>query len=452
MPLAELRRSGFARIAFAFSALLSLSLLALVIILEFWVAKDVGEQLREAIEQDVRELADIYGSQGLPGLQANLHIMENSIEASRSLYWLTDRDGRALAGNIAVKTMFEGWRKVPFVRIWDSPDHFLIFGTRLGDLHLYVGRRTHAIWDVQESVLKSFGFALLFVIPIMIFGSALVARRTFARVQRITDSMGAFAKGQLSTRAPVTGIGDEIDGLAIGINANLEKIEKLMSDLSQVTNDIAHDLRTPLSRLRQRLDLACCKARTTADFQDALNESMVDIDGLLGTFDAMLQIAEIDSGSARKQFRTESLSRIALDLADIYADVAEDAGKTFSHVIEPDVSTCGNRHLLTQLLSNLIENAIRHTAAGTAIELKVCSESTPSVYVSDNGTGIPEDEREHVFQRFYRLDSSRTRPGNGFGLSLAKSIADLHGAQISLEAGKPGLIVKVTFPSTEPGK
>jgi signal transduction histidine kinase len=333
--------------------------------------------------------------------------------------------------------------EIELPRTSKRPDQFLLYAQPLGDLVLYVGQRTHAEREVRQAVLRSFGLAILFVLPAAVGAAFFLGKRAFRRVDEITGSINSFVSGALNCRVPITDRGDEFDRLSVGINAALQRIETLLDNQRQVTTDIAHDLRTPLGRLRQRLEAASSRREPDPNLaSDAIEE----IDGILSTFDSLLHIAEIDAGVARARFKEIDLGALAREVGDIYGSVAEDNGRSLQVDAVDEGFIRGDRRLLTQLLANLLENGIRHTPPGTAIRVAVSLVPDGiELTVADNGPGIPEGERARVFERFVRLEQSRTTPGSGLGLTLVKSICALHGGSIGLRNSEPGLQVTMRF-------
>jgi signal transduction histidine kinase len=268
------------------------------------------------------------------------------------------------------------------------------------------------------------------------------------RIAAITRATREIMGGEIARRLPTSGRRDEFDGLAARLNEMLDRIQALMENLRQVSNEIAHDLRTPLTRLRQRLELALSRAHAGED--QALAGAIGDVDAILRTFTSLLRIAQIEAGTRRAGFTTVDLSSLTGDLLDVYIPVAADNGQSLEAHIAPGVRVLGDRELLTQMLANLIENALQHTPEGTRVEL--CLRSTdrgPVLILADDGRGIPEAMHEQVFERFTRLDVSCTTPGSGLGLSLVAAIAELHGSSVELSDNQPGLRVTLRFPVQE---
>jgi signal transduction histidine kinase len=258
----------------------------------------------------------------------------------------------------------------------------------------------------------------------------------------------AIMDGDLKARIPLRGTHDELDRLAGTINEMLDRIGALMENLRQVTNDIAHDLRTPVSHLRQRLERARDESRETKEYAEALDTAIEKTDEILQLFASLLRIAQIEGGARRSGFTPIALASLLTHVRDMFGAVAETAGHHLELTLDGDATIRGDRALLIQMLSNLIENAILHTPSGTDISLALSSrEGKTVVTVSDDGPGVPADEQAKLFQRFYRREASRTLPGYGLGLSLVAAIAELHGAKIAIASrDTQGLSVAIIFP------
>jgi signal transduction histidine kinase len=253
-------------------------------------------------------------------------------------------------------------------------------------------------------------------------------------------------RGKLKERIPVYDTSDEIDKLAFNLNRMLDSNQALLDLLKQVSTNIAHDLRTPMSRLRQYLEETSQKRLSAEAYGAVITRAIGEIDAILATFSALLRIAQIESGSRKSAFKPVYLSSIAERLVEAYRAVAEDGGKALGSLVAQGIVFRGDEELLTQMLANLIENAIKHTPAGARIRLELSDRGEGAqMVVADDGPGIPETERQRVFDQFYRLDRSRTTPGQGLGLSLVSAVAQLHEIEIRLEDNAPGLRAVVDF-------
>ena len=315
---------------------------------------------------------------------------------------------------------------------------------------LLIAQGVHDAEDMREHI---FGVVLLTISVTMLSALALgvlMGRSVLRRIDTVTHAAGDIMAGDLSRRIPLGRRSDEFDELALRLNAMLDRIEQLMSALREVTSNIAHDLRSPLTRLRNRLDVTLLEPRASSEYREAMEQAIADADDLLKTFNALLSIAQAESGVHGSDWQALDLSALAADLAELYQAVAEEQGLGFDNTIQPGVSVRGNRHLLAQALGNLLENAIKYTPTGGHVRLALQREGTAAVLVvSDSGPGIPEAQRARVLERFVRLDSQRSTPGNGLGLSLVKAVAQLHGAALELGDNRPGLSVALRFPPLE---
>ena len=268
-----------------------------------------------------------------------------------------------------------------------------------------------------------------------------------AQVDAITQTCERVIAGNLNERIPLRGHGgDEWDRLARAINEMLDRISALLENLQQVSSDVAHDLRTPLTRLRNRLETAGEKSTGIADYSAAIAHALEDTDQLLSMFSALLRISQIEAGTRVQTFAPVSLSALLERMYQLFAPVAEDCGHTLTRQLEADVTVRGDEELLTQLFSNLIENALRHTPRGTHLHLELAATTSGLVAaIVDDGPGVPPEDYAKVTRRFYRGSASRTGEGHGLGLSLVAAIAQLHGAPLVLSDSGPGLRVAVTF-------
>ncbi len=367
----------------------------------------------------------------------------------RDIFLLQAADGKVLAANIPVVSISDGWSKRPGADLGIPGDHrYRIFAGRVGSNRLVVGTGNQESDELREIVFVSFGWASIVMIALAIGGGALIASRAQRRLDAVRDTMGHVSHGELTARIPLLGKGDDIDLLSQDINIALERLSAAVESMRQVSSDIAHDLKTPLNHLKITLEEARLSEATGGQVGGMLESALAEADQINQIFEALLRIAQIEAGARKSRFAQINLTEIYASLAEVYRDVAEDAGHTL--VCDFDLGgkhmTLGDKELLTQTYSNLIENAIRHCPQGAVIRLLIKAEGDSIITsVEDNGPGIPEDEHEKVFRRLYRLEKSRTSPGTGLGLSLVKAIADLHAAEIHLENAHSGLRVVVRF-------
>ena len=267
-----------------------------------------------------------------------------------------------------------------------------------------------------------------------------------ARVEALSNVSREIVNGDLDRRIPLRGSNDEFDHLAVSLNTMFDRIQGLMDGLRQVSTDIAHDLRTPLTRLRQRIEMTLRNADDVASLRTAFQATLKDVDSILDTFSALLRIAQLETSERRAKFTDVDLTDLLRTAVELYAPMAEEKEQSIIEKIDDGLTIRGDRELLLQLFANVLENAVRHSPQRALIEIggrRIVDGTVVSV--CDNGPGIPEEMRTKVFQRFFRLEPSRTTPGSGLGLSLVKAIASLHNISVELLSNEPGLIVQVRF-------
>jgi signal transduction histidine kinase len=317
-----------------------------------------------------------------------------------------------------------------------------------GGLLLAVGDDLSRIAEVEEAIATAFAWAVGLAVVLGIGGGVLLSRAYLARVDAISRTAEAIIAGDLARRIPVRGSGDDLDRLAGTLNHMLNRISALMESLRQVSSDVAHDLRTPLSRLYQKLDSARDNARSVSEYRYAVEGATQDAEALMDTFSALLRIAQVEGASPRSAFRDVDLTAVVDAVVDAYRPDAEDAGHVILATVEAGVVVHGDQELLTQALANLVENVLRHTPSGTTTKLSLSHREGAgcSLLVEDNGPGVPAEDLSRLTRRFYRTERSRTTQGNGLGLSLVAAVADLHGCKLVMERLSPGLRVGLHFP------
>jgi signal transduction histidine kinase len=452
-----LRTSSF-RLAAAYGLITALAFLILFF-LTYWAVSDA---LDRQIRADIRtELVDLIEERaGQSRTELAVEVTDKTKVKGAFRYLLSDEKGVKLAGNFDATTPFKGWRKIAFnpntadglekSETGDDDNLLLAFGIRLSDgAFLMVGQNYYRVLAVQEAITVAFAWAASLALAFAILAGLIVSRQFLKRIDRINATTNAIIEGDLHERIPITGTSSELDRVAANLNAMLDKNQSLMESLKQVSSSIAHDLRTPLTRLRQSLEEARLAKLGPMQFETFIDQAASDTDGILATFSALLRIAHIESGSRRSGFKSVDLSSLADGIVEAYRPVAEDEKKTLQGVIEEAIHITGDEELLTQMLANLVENAIKHTPEGSAIRVSLMPAPSGAVLeVRDNGPGIPEQERQRVFERFYRLDRSRSTPGDGLGLALVAAVAELHRVSLRLESDDPGLRISLVFSSS----
>ncbi len=321
-----------------------------------------------------------------------------------------------------------------------------------GGYQLLVGAELEETQHLLDQLFKATLIAISIIFALSTLIGSLMARKMLKSINAVTNTADNIIQGDLSHRIPVTSRNSEIDRLSLSLNHMLDRNEELMQSMQQVTNNLAHDLRNPLNRIRHRLESTRNKSMTDSEFSDFNEDTIGDIDGVISTFNSLLSIAQIESGESRKHWEQFQLKSLLDDLSELYGVVASEKGLKWEYQIDESLSLHGSKQLLAQLFTNLLDNAIKFSPENGLVSLKATAKESKSgkqivVTVSDNGPGIPSKEHEKVFKRFHRLDSARSTEGNGLGLSLVKAVSDLHGAEIHFKDNKPGLSVSVIFDS-----
>lgn len=424
----------------------------------------ITEQISTTVTAEISEMTDIYGRRGLRGL---VFTIENrALRPGANLYLVTTPTGQAIAGNVgslAPGVMgSSGWSETFYRRLDDRGEEnhrALVYVTQLSSgFRLLIGRDLDERRRLFAIVAKAAQWSVLVVVVLGIGGGIFVARRVLHRIDAMTGTTRRIMAGDLSGRLPVGRSGDELDRLAENLNAMLERIEALMTGLKEVSDNIAHDLKTPLTRLRNRAEEALAKSRSESEYRAALERTIEESDGLIRTFNALLMIARAESGQARSDMGDFDAADVASGIHELYEPLAEDDGMSL-HVKTMATPVHGNRELISQALANLVENAIKYgkPAAVPGVDASDSGEIVIEarregeqviLSVTDHGPGIPEAERKHATERFVRLEASRTLPGSGLGLSLASAVAILHGGELRLADAHPGLIAMLVLPAS----
>ena len=425
----------------------------------YWSTRDQIESQVDArlrLESDV--LINLYKSGALPELMNALQ-KRNQIDRYGRFYYLSSAEQGPLAGPTGWPLRISTIRTHSTVRLAEvidlPPDSkradlpVRVAETQLADgLKLFIG---HEITDEQALLDHTFVLVVSASIITLLFaltGGVVAAHSVLRRVDSMGRTANEIMEGDLSQRVPITGRYDEFDALANRINDMLDRIEQLMHSMQQVTSNVAHDLRSPLNRLRNRLEVTLLEQREDEEYRGIMQQAIEDADGLINTFNALLSIAKLQSGIDKSQWKTVELGALAEELGELYEPVAEESNITFICDIRANPSILANRHLVAQALTNLLDNAIKYAGENSTIELCVDTTNEGTILcVSDSGQGISDEDRHRVLQQFVRLETERNTPGNGLGLSLVKAICQFHGATLTLDDNNPGLMIRIVFPA-----
>lgn len=459
--LGFLRTTAF-RVTLLHLALTLLGTLALAAVVWWATVGYATRQAAQGIERDTAVLLQAGALSGLAGIRLSVEARLAADRSGLDHYLLAAPDGTRLAGNLASAPREPGWRSLGLERRGvegAAPAPLMALATRLpGGAVLVVARDLSPVAQLEERLLAAAGWVGGAALLLGLLGGLVVGRGVARRAAVMGAALDRVQAGDLGRRLSVAG-SDEFDRLAERINATLDRLESAMAALRQVTDDIAHDLRTPLSRLRQRLEGATRSGASAETWRAEAAVAIAECDAILDLFAALLRIAQVESGAGLRQgFGRFDLSAVAESVTEAYAPLAEERDQRLVATVPPGVAGFGDRSLVAQMLANLLENAVRHGRAGGCVALALRSGPPgggPEVTVEDDGPGIPAAERERVFGRFVRLDAARATPGSGLGLALVRAVAGLHGASVALEDARPGLAapglrVVVRFPPAAP--
>ena len=466
----DLFRATTFRLALNYLGLFTVSAIALIGLVSWSTSLFIEWQIQETVEADASGLSERYRESGLRGLADLIEERIRQEGEGPSVYLLVSPDGARIAGNLygwpARHPNAEGWVRFRIERIGDRTTTVIAHAFYLsGGYRLLVGRTMDDVERVKLAINRALGWGLALTILLGIVGGYFASRQMVQRVEAMSRTARRIVGGDMTSRMHLSGARDEFDQLAQSFNEMMDEIQRLVESLRTVTDNIAHDLRTPLNRLRSRIDLALIgKAEgEAADYRRTLEETLAEADNLLATFNALLAISQAESGSRLNSFEALDPARLAEDVVELYEPLAEQNGVRLTARFDdwPGVDAptiAGDRHMLFQALANLVDNAVKYAQAGSVVTVSVAAGDRDGhapgrveIVVADNGPGVPEGARDRVLERFVRLDSTRTTPGNGLGLSLVNAVARLHGADLILEDNQPGLRVRLRFPPPTAG-
>ena len=432
-------RSAAYRIALIYSGAFVLATLLLGLLVYLAAHEALVRQLDAQIESTTLDLEARYREEGQSDLIEAIGARESLRSPGELGFALFGRDGRRIAGMMDTPRPRSGWSNITFVDPEEGADPARALAIDLpGGVRLVVAADREPLEAIDRRILTFFGVASLVMLLLGLLGGLLLGAYLRARIGRIGHTAEAIVSGDLARRMPVGARGDEFDQLARTLNQMLDRISRLMDNLRQVSSDIAHDLRTPLARLRNYLEEI--KDGELTDME--VDQAIARTDEILALFAAILRISELERGAASRYFVPLRLDDIARDMCESFSPAIEDSGRTLDCRTGGPVHAHGDRELVSQIIANLLNNAMVHTPAGSTIELTLDREA---LVIADNGPGIPANEREHVLQRFVRLDPSRTRPGHGLGLNLVAAIVEAHGWAIGIGSNDPGMRIRIAL-------
>jgi signal transduction histidine kinase len=421
----------------------------------YWsTASYVRSRLDHAITTERADLRQTYDRGGRGGLIAAI---EQRIEDERldgAVYLLVDPSFSPVAGNLKTwPSALKGSKGRGNFKAQDRQpdlDGALLraeFETLPDGYHLLAGKDIGDLDGFAEKIKVALAWSISFIFILAGVASVIVSRRTVGRIEAINATSRAIMQSGLDKRIPLRGIPDEWDQLADNLNLMLDRIEGLVEEVKQVTDNVAHDLRTPLARMRGRLEKAYGRQRDGDYDQSLIGDTMADLDAVLRMFASLTRISQIEANDRVAGFRPVNLAGIAREVVELFDAAAEEKGGQLSVVADQQVLVTGDRDLLFDAVANLVDNAIKHGRESGRVNVEVTGDDGGSVIsIADDGPGIPVDERQQVFKRFYRLESSRRLPGNGLGLNLVAAVARLHGARIEMLDNAPGLECRLRFP------
>lgn len=428
----------------------------------YWASSQyVDNQLKAGLQQEFVTLRELGASEGVSALTVELEKRSQVNSAEGRFYLLTDPAGGKLAGN------FTGWPEELDDRVpldesvhtaWidddmnplaedDEDTYWPVIGRQYEDGSIFlVARSVEQSEALQMFTIYALSGLLLVIVALALAMGLYTGRSILGRIDKIIEIATSIMNGDLAQRMPLSNRNDEFDELSVRLNNMLSRIEQLMRGMRDVTDNVAHDLRSPLTRMRNRLDVLLLEQRSPEEYQREVELSIRDSEGLMRSFNAILQISQAEAGSVRSNMESVDLAGLATTVSEFYQPLAQERyQRLITDALRPTF-VYGNRDLLSQMLGNLLENAIKYTPDGGLLVVTVAKmDGIAQLSVADNGPGIPASERERVLQRFVRLDQARSSQGNGLGLSLVNAVARVHSAELELLDNGPGLLITFKF-------
>ncbi len=435
------------RLTLVYAAIFVVATLAVLFVGGMLVMLVLRAEVEDDLESEVEELQVVFDEGGLDSIIETIEARSRETYDSGLWYRLSTTEGEVLAGNLALTDFPAG--EFEFIPPGEEDDELHIGQALLltDEVWLVVSIDLEPVLDTWELMLAGTGWTLGISLPLALVCGGMMSAMVLRRIEAISATTQRIRDGGLNTRVPLRGTDDEFDRLSFHINAMLDSIEGLTRNIQEVSTGIAHDLRTPLTRVYNRLEALKSDKPDPDRLPEVVDRAKDEVASLLKTFDALLRIGQIEAGTRRAGFRNLDLSALVGEVAETYEVTAAAHGKTLKVDIADGLGTQGDGALLIQMIANVLENAIEHTPADTEISMKLSKQhGAAKVTIADNGPGVPEHERTQVFERFYRLDRSRNTNGNGLGLSIVRSIANLHGIDVRTGDNHPGFRVEFCFP------
>jgi len=446
--LSKLLKSTTFRLALVYMIFFAASVFALLVFIYWSTSGFMARQSDATVQAEITGITEQLRSGGVRRLVQV--IQSRSRSAGDSLYLLVQADDTYVAGNIGEwppeKADEDDWLEFEFERPMDEGPELHMARARVfeiqGTLKLLVGRDIESRLQIESMIRNSLLWAMGITSVLGLLGGGLLAGHMMSRLDDINRTSERIMAGDLTRRIKLRGSGDEIDQLADNLNAMLAQIERLMMGMKQVTDNIAHDLRSPLNRMRNRIEVALLEEDSEGAYEDALRQTIEEADGVIKTFNALLSIAQVEAGALRDEMKDLNLQALAHDVAELYEPVAEHKGISFASNLGEPLMVRGNRELISQSLANLLDNAIKYSPSGSGVSLALEEiDDQPDLVqlvVTDSGPGIPEEDRARVAERFVRLEKSRSEKGSGLGLALVSAVARIHQGRLEIGEGVDG--------------
>lgn len=446
--MTDWRSSAAYRIAFTYSAAFALMVAVLGVVVFLAADHSFRQQQDGAINAESASLLRDYRDEGLADLRERIGAREAGHPTNVFGYALFDRGGRRIAGDFDTRIVGAGWHDIVFIDPTEGRDQARALTTLLpGGITLMVAADSEALERIDRTILILFGGAFVLVLAAGVVGALILGGYLRNRLARISGAARAVMAGDFTQRMPVGLRGDEFDSVSGSLNAMLDRIVLLVENLRQVSSDLAHDLRTPLVRLRNELERAKGEQGSSAARRTTIEKALRQSDDLLALFAALLRISEVESGELVRSIEPLDLGALVQDVCESWEPAVIDGGRSLQCSAEAGIIVAADRELLAQAMINLLENAQNHTPASTAIGVALTHDATSaSLAVFDNGPGVDAADHDRIMRRFVRLDASRSAPGNGLGLNLVAAVATMHGGSLAFSDNAPGLRAMITLP------